>query len=151
MIDILLLFYSLFYYLRGMLVSLNDYSDDNDYYTQGFQKEGIVSIWAGTLGEEVDPDLDILRDLCGVGYYNLDDQETNNIKFKIMNLNKLLEDLSYSKSFINEVTGDAFDKGIVDCRWVIAQYDFDYNLFKVKRKIAKDPIFIGSYKYSVES
>lgn len=68
-----------------------------------------------------------------------------------MNLNKLLEDLSYSKSFINEVTGAAFDKGIVDCRWVIAQYDFDYNHFNVKRKIAKDPIFIGSFKYSVES
>ncbi|HGJ9256833.1 TPA: hypothetical protein ACJ829_000424 [Acinetobacter baumannii] len=48
-------------------MSLNAYSDDNDYYNQGFEKEGIVSIWAGILGEDVDPDLDILRDLCGVG------------------------------------------------------------------------------------
>lgn len=63
-------------------MSLNAYSDDNDYYNQGFEKEGIVSIWAGILGEDVDPDLDILRDLCGVGYYNLDDQETNNSNFE---------------------------------------------------------------------
>lgn len=132
-------------------MSLNDYSDDNDYYTQGFEKEGIVSIWAGILGEDVDADLDILQDLCGVGYYNLDNQETNNINFEIESLNKLLEDLSYSKSFINEVISAAFDKGIVDCRWVIVQYDFNYNPLKVKRRIAKDPIFIGSFKYSVES
>ncbi|MDC5066985.1 immunity 22 family protein [Acinetobacter baumannii] len=132
-------------------MSLNAYSDDNDYYNQGFEKEGIVSIWAGILGEDVDPNLDILRDLCGVGYYNLDDQETNNSNFEMISLNELLEDLSYSKSFINEVIDAAFDKGIVDCRWVIVQYDFDYNPFKVKRRIAKDPIFIGSFKYSVES
>lgn len=132
-------------------MSLNDYSDDNDYYTQGFEKEGIVSIWAGILGEDVDADLDILQDLCGVGYYNLDNQETNNINFEIESLNKLLEDLSYSKSFINEVISAAFDKGIVDCRWVVVQYDFNYNPLKVKRRIAKDPIFIGSFKYLVES
>ncbi|OBA11826.1 MULTISPECIES: immunity 22 family protein [Acinetobacter] len=132
-------------------MSLNDYSDDNDYYSQGFEKEGTVSIWAGILGEDVDADLDILQDLCGVGYYNLDNQETNNINFEIESLNKLLEDLSYSKSFINEVISAAFDKGIVDCRWVIVQYDFNYNPLKVKRRIAKDPIFIGSFKYSVES
>lgn len=152
MIDVFLLFESFFhYYLGGMLVSLNDYSDDNDYYSQGFEKEGTVSIWAGILGEDVDADLDILQDLCGVGYYNLDNQETNNINFEIESLNKLLEDLSYSKSFINEVISAAFDKGIVDCRWVIVQYDFNYNPLKVKRRIAKDPIFIGSFKYSVES
>ncbi|MEO9279195.1 MULTISPECIES: immunity 22 family protein [Acinetobacter] len=152
MIDIHLLFESFFhYYLGDILVSINDYSDENDYYSQEFEKEGTVSIWAGIFGEGVDTDLDILQDLCGVGYYRLDDQETNNFNFEMVSLNKLLEDLSYSKSFINEVVSAAFEKGIVDCRWVIAQYDFSYKPSKVRRSIAKDPIFIGSFKYSVES
>ncbi|MFK8987208.1 hypothetical protein [Acinetobacter seifertii] len=129
-------------------MSINDYSDENDYYSQGFEKEGTVSIWAGILGEDVD--LDILQDLCGVGYYRLDDQETNNFNFERVSLNKLLEDFYYSKSFINEVVSAAFEKGVVECRWIIAQYDFAYNPSKVRRSIAKDPIFIGSFKYSVE-
>ncbi|WP_202742875.1 hypothetical protein [Acinetobacter calcoaceticus] len=131
-------------------MSINDYSDENDYYSQGFEKEGTVSIWAGILGEDVDTDLDILQDLYGVGYYRLDDQETNNFNFEMVSLNELIEDLSYSKSFINEVVSVAFEKGIVDCRWVTAQYDFAYNPSKVRRNIAKDPIFIGNFKYSIE-
>ncbi len=126
----------------------NDYSDEDDYYSQNFEKEGFVSIWIGILGGEIDSDLDVLQDLCGVGYYSLDNQESNNINFKMIKLKKLLHDLSYSKSFINDVVNTASKRGIDECRWVIAQYDFDYTISRVKRTVAEDPIFIGSFKYS---
>ncbi|MFK4050614.1 immunity 22 family protein [Acinetobacter venetianus] len=126
----------------------NDYSDEDDYYSQNFEKEGFVSIWIGILGGEIDSDLDVLQDLCGVGYYSLDNQESNNINFKMIKLKKLLHDLSYSKSFINDVVNTASKREIDECRWVIAQYDFDYTISRVKRTVAEDPIFIGSFKYS---
>jgi hypothetical protein len=131
-------------------VGVNAYSEEDDYYSQGFEKEGLVSIWIGMLGEDIDSDLDVLQDLCGVGYYRLDDQEINNINFEMVPVGKLLDDLSYSKSFIYEVLKEVDKKGLTECRWVIAQYDFDYNASKVKRAVAKDPIFIGSFKYSVD-
>lgn len=126
----------------------NDYSDEDDYYSQNFEKEGFVSIWIGILGGEIDSDLDVLQDLCGVGYYSLDNQESNNINFKMIKLRKLMHDLSYSKFFINDVVNIASKRGIDECRWVIAQYDFDYTISRVKRTVAEDPIFIGSFKYS---
>ena len=42
-------------------------------------------------------------------------------------------------------------KGIEKARWVTVQYDFDYDPTKILRKIADDPIFIGSSPYSAES
>lgn len=128
-----------------------DYSEDDDYYSQGFACEGVVSIWIGLLGDEVDSGADTLQDLCGVGYYRLDDQESNCFDFEIVGVDKLLVDLSYSKSFIANAIEAARKLGIFEARWLTAQYDFDYDPSKVSRPIASDPVFIGSFTYSKQA
>src|SRR5689334_12444520 len=51
---------------------LRDYSDDDDFYAQGFDREGVVSIWLELAPGKEDSNVDALQDLCGVGYYDLD-------------------------------------------------------------------------------
>lgn len=132
-------------------MSLNDYSNETDYYEQGFEKEGVVSIWVGLLDNTDEPDeVDALQDLCGVGYYNLDDQESNSFDYEVVPLNQLLEDISYSESFIKEALIAAQEKDIAESRWVVVQYDFEYNPKKVSRKVSDDPVFIGVFKYDLD-
>jgi hypothetical protein len=123
------------------------YSDEADYYSQGFEKEGVVSVWVGLRGDKGDSEVDVLQDLCGVGYYRLDDQESNNFDFKLVDLRVLLADLSYSESFIEAVLNAAKSKGLVDARWVVAQYNFQYDPSKVSRTIADDSKFVGYFPY----
>ena len=121
--------------------------DEDDFYGQGFEKEGVVSIWIGTSKPgSVDPKADILQDFCGVGYYSLDQQEVE-VLDQLSTVEELLARISYSKSFVKAVK-----KAVGDERghWLVAQYDFKYNPKKVKRKIAKDPKFIGAFKYSTD-
>ena len=131
-------------------MALKDYAeiDEDDYYGQNFEKDGKVSIWLGFSTDEDDPeDLDVLQDLCGVGYYNLDKQDMNCFDFELSNLKKLFKDISYSDSFIDKVCKDADSKGYKEARWVLAQYDFHYDPSKIKRKIEPDPVFLGTYNY----
>jgi len=130
-------------------MALRDYAelDEDDFYGQGFGKEGVVSIWIGlSKPGSVDPKADILQDLCGVGYYSLDQQEVE-VLDKLSTVEELLARISYSGSFVKAVS-KAF--GNVRGHWLVAQYDFKYDPKKVKRKIAKDPRFVGAFKYSVK-
>ncbi|EKE74866.1 immunity 22 family protein [Gallaecimonas xiamenensis] len=132
-------------------MSLKDYSDEDDYYTQEFEKEGVVSIWVGLTDNANDPEeLDALQDLCGVGYYELDNQEANCFDFNLVTLQELLEDISYSKSFMIDALDRAREKGLSEARWVIVQYEFEYNPSKVKREVSDDPVFLGCFSYVAE-
>ncbi len=132
-----------------MAVALRDYSDDDDFYTQNFQRDGLVSVWAGL--KPGTGEVDVLQDLCGVGYYRLSDQEGNSRDCREVLLRELLEELSYAQSYIDAVVSSARAKGIERARWVTVQYDFDYDAARVRRKVADDPTFIGSFPYSSES
>ena len=91
---------------------IKDYSEDDDYYSQGFEEDNVVSIWVGLTDDSNDPEeLDVLQDLCGVGYYELSDQEGNCFDFKNSSLKDLLLEMSYSKSFIEEALNTAKGKG----------------------------------------
>ena len=59
-----------------------DRSDDDDFYDQGFDRKGFVSVWAGKIEPRLESEIDVLQDLCGVGYYRLSDQEGNNFDFE---------------------------------------------------------------------
>lgn len=133
--------------MLGKSMNKIDHSDDDDFYNQGFEHEGIVSIWIGLSDEKTDMELDILQDLCGIGYYQLSNQEINHLNFELVSIGLLIKDLSYSSSFKNNVIHQAYLKGIDHCKWVIAQYDFKYDPLKVKRPIKNDPIFIGYFPY----
>jgi hypothetical protein len=129
------------------MMTIRDYSEDDDFYTQGFERDGVVSIWIGLNPGDVDGDVDVLQGLCGVGYYRADDQEGNSFDFELTDLSDLMRDLSYSESYIISAIDAARIKGHERARWVIVQYDFDYRPEGVKRPIANDPIFIGSFPY----
>ena len=64
---------------------------------------------------------------------------------------ELLDELSYSNSFIGEALKVAQKKGLADGLWVTLQYDFEYEPAKVERKIAKDPVYLGSFYYRSEN
>jgi hypothetical protein len=127
-----------------------DYSEDEDYYTQDFERGGVVSVWLGLSDGSTDLDADVLQDLCGVGYYSLDDQEGNSFDFRLVPVEELLGSLSYSLSFIEAAVTKANAVGLSQARWVTVQYDFAYSPEKVRRPIAADPVFLGVFEYSAQ-
>jgi len=132
-------------------MALRDYAelDEEDFYGQDFEKEGIVSLWAGlTDNSSESEDLDVLQDLCGIGYYRLDNQESMCDEFVLRPLEKLIADFSYVDSFRDSVISAAKKLNIHEARWVVAQCDFEYDPNLVKRTIQPDPIVLGSFPYA---
>lgn len=133
-------------------MALKDYRamDENDYYGQGFSEEGFVSIWLGV--EDTPPEqrenIDVLQDLCGVGFYDHDFTESNSFNFQLVAVEQLLEGDCDADSFKNQAIQSARHKGIEAARYVFLQFDFAYNPSRVKRPIANDPVFIGVFPYS---
>lgn len=124
-----------------------DYSEDEDFYSQGFEKKGVISVWLGLKDRRNERDVDTLQDLCGVGYYQLSDQESNTFEYELVSLSRLLVDLSYSKSFIDDVILAARAKGIEQARRIVIQYDFAYDPAAVARAVDGDPVFLGVFDY----
>lgn len=125
-----------------------DYSEDEDYYTQDFERDGVVSIWIGLSNGS--SEVDVLQDLCGVGYYSLDNQEGMNFDFKLVPVGELLSRLSYSSSFMKATVEKANAMSLSQARWVTVQYDFAYSPARVQRPIAADPVFLGVFEYSAQ-
>jgi hypothetical protein len=132
-----------------ILMPCFDYSEDEDYYTQGFESPGEVSIWLG-YSQDADQSIDVLQDLCGVGYYDLDNQEANCFSFEPTEVEHLLAEISYSASFAVSAVKAAKRRKLPKARWVTVQFDFAYAPEKVKRPVAADPIFLGVFRYSTE-
>ena len=112
---------------------------------EDFEQEGVVSIWVFQDQEDpVDADKDVLKDLCGVDYYEIDSQEgvTNDHP---QPLSSLMSQLSYSGSFIQDALNAAKRMGIMEAYGVMVQFDFAYDPSKVTRQISKDPAFIGYF------
>jgi len=128
-------------------MALRDYEelDEDDFYGQDFERDGVVSVWLGTNDPTgYEPNTDTLQDLCGVGYYSLDNQEVM-VKDPPATIHELLEELSYSESFVDAVDRAA-GKGMKG-RWIVVQYDFAYDPSRVKRKPEKEPRFLGVFPY----
>ena len=132
-------------------MALKNYAIENEeeYYGQNFEKDGVVSVWLGFTVDVDEPEnLDVLQDLCGVGYYDIDNQESNTFNFESVPISELLEDLSYAESFSKEVESSANILNLFKAKWVLVQYDFEYEPSKVTRECALDPVFIGVFSYS---
>jgi hypothetical protein len=132
-------------------MALHDYAemDEEDFYGQDFDREGVVSVWVGLKGPlpGESEEMDVLQDLCGVGYYDMDHGEGNCNNFELLPLQDLLSEMSYSDSFATQAEEAAAKVGITHARWVQVQYDFAYDPKAVKRPIADDPVFIGFFPY----
>ncbi|MBR8841857.1 MULTISPECIES: immunity 22 family protein [unclassified Pseudoalteromonas] len=121
--------------------------EEDDYYTQGFEKEGVVSIWLGVEAADESIEVDVLQDLCGVGYYDLANQESEYIESGIVDIAELFTEISYASSFEKSAIDSAKSIGITKARWLICQFDFDYDPKKITRSVQSDPVFIGSFAY----
>nr|WP_231609730.1 MULTISPECIES: immunity 22 family protein [unclassified Pseudoalteromonas] len=133
--------------IKEYQVSKVDYSNEVDYYEQGFEEEGIVSVWLGIEPLTNDEETDVLQELCGVGYYDISSQEGECFDFQDTDITSLIHNMSYSNSFIDLVVEAAKRKNINSAKWVTLQYDFNYNPEKVNRTISPDPLFIGAFPY----
>jgi hypothetical protein len=131
---------------------LRDYEelDEDDFYGQGFGRRGVVSVWLGTEPPgPYNPKLDVLQDLCGVGFYDHDFTECN-IVDAASPIRAVMKPLSYSRSYVPAVVKAAAKRKIAAIWWVFVQYDFAYNPKRVKRAIADQPIFLGFFRYKAE-
>lgn len=128
-----------------------DLEDEDDFYGQEFDQEGVVSVWIGQSDLTSFPDnMDVLQDLCGVGYHEFDLCESATQGFKLVPVASLLDEYSYSHSFFDAALQAATSRRITNALWTVVQYDFAYNPQRVKRKVEPDPIFIGFFPYSKE-
>lgn len=132
-------------------MALRDYAeiDEEDFYGQGFREEGLVSVWAGT--EDLSgapPELDVLQDYCGVGYYDVDSNEVNHHGYVPTPVRTLLGELSFSASFADAASTAAERLNLGNPKWVICQYDFRYDASRVKRPTNQRALFIGAFPYS---
>ena len=126
-----------------------DYSEEPDFYTQDFERGGVVSIWLTLERIDAVTDTDTLQDLCGVGYYRLSDQESWYSQ-KPETVRELLRDISYSKSFVDAATQEANRVGMDSAYGIVLQFDFAYDPAQVLRPIAADPVFLGTFSYQAE-
>jgi hypothetical protein len=135
-------------------MALRDYEslDEEDYYGQDFGEEGMVSVWVGrTSLEEEPPDLDILQDWCGVGFYDLDFFEGySEPDYRDVPVEHAASKLSYRSSFRDEVVRAAHSKGLRDVKWIVAQLEFAYDPAQVKRPCDPRAVFLGSFAYHAD-
>ncbi|MNR32861.1 hypothetical protein D3C85_1504850 [compost metagenome] len=129
-------------------MAIKDYSEEEDFYSQGFERQGVLSVWLSLEDRRGEERIDTLQDLCGVGYYRLSDQESNSLDHELVDVERLLLPLSYSSSFSKDVISTARMKGVGAARRIVVQYDFAYDPKKITRAIAEDPVFIGVFNYS---
>jgi hypothetical protein len=111
-------------------------------------QDGRVSVWVGF--DRHPPDVDLLRDLCGVPRYDLDSQEVvvDDRQWRRQPIEALLGQLSYSDSFRSDALAAAGAREITEALYVVAQYDYVYNPKRVRRAVAPDPMFLGCFRWT---
>lgn len=111
-----------------------------------FEKEGVLSIWVGT--KNIDSNIDILKELCGVDYYDVDFQDCIVADdCQETNIENLIKRLSYAESYCEKAVSKAKSRGLDKAIWVTMQFDFAYDPSLVTRPIADNPIFLGVFEY----
>jgi hypothetical protein len=110
-----------------------------------FEKRGMVSIWVGQI--LIEPGSDFLKEGFGVDDYDLDFQDCIHAGGATP-LAELVQQLSYSASFGDDVVKIAQGLGVKTARWVMAQYDFAYAPPKtIATKLPDEPRFIGVFSW----
>ena len=111
-----------------------------------FDKPGVVSIWAGL--EHQDPDVDLLKGLCGVEYYDVDFQECSPAdRGEQEPVAELVKRLSYSESFGDAVTKAAEGIGLSAAAWVVMQLNYAFDPSQSRKSISDKVRFLGVFEY----
>jgi hypothetical protein len=120
--------------------------------TPSFRKKGKVSVWVGVRKPDLEAmqGVDILKDLCGVEHYDLDDQEVSAVSnsFPEAPCTEILAQLSYSASFLDAAREALARKRLDRAYWALAQYDFAYDPRRVQGAVAEDPVFLGVFDWN---
>ncbi len=109
------------------------------------EKDGVVSIWVGL--EHQRSNIDLLKDLCGVDFYDLDFQECIPALEKTDAIESLIGQLSYNESFGRKACSAARNMGIDQAAWAVMQLDFSFDLNNAKKKISDKVRFLGVFDY----
>ena len=105
-----------------------------------------VSIWVGReIIKDEEDDRNILEEIYGINDYDEDMEEANFYIGELSSVEELIEPLSFSDSFIDEVLDKMEEMGIEEGGYVIAVYDY---VFDNTKGSDKDPVFIGTFDYS---
>jgi hypothetical protein len=120
--------------------------------TPSFRKKGKISVWIGVRKPDMRAmqGVDILKDLCAVEHYDLDDQEISAAgrSFPVATCAEVLASLSYSSSFLAAATEAAAKRKLHRTYWALAQYDFAYDPRRVRGTVAEDPLFLGVFDWN---
>jgi hypothetical protein len=94
--------------------------------------------------------VDILKDLCGVRYYDLDSQELSAVAddFPRARVEEIIGKLSYSSTFLEAATRAAAGKSITHAYWALAQYDFVYKPSRRRKLDVRAPLFLGVFDWN---
>lgn len=108
--------------------------------------ENKVSIWIGQeiVKETDDDERDVLEQL-GIKEYDEDMVEIYFVDGKMSNVEDLLEPLSFSETFESDVSQKLKKMQIDKGSYIIAIYDYSYDMSLSKE--LNDPIFIGIFDY----
>jgi hypothetical protein len=113
-------------------------------------KKRKLSLWVDTRKPNMKAmkGVDILKDLCGVKSYDLDDQELSAAgdSFPKAPFAEILSRLSYSSSFQEAANQAAKERKITHAYWVLAQYDFVYDPRR-RKSVAAEPLFLGVFDW----
>ncbi|MFZ6741643.1 immunity 22 family protein [Undibacterium sp. JH2W] len=110
------------------------------------EKDGVVSIWVGL--EHQRSDIDLLKDLCGVDFYDLDFQECiPALNGKTNAIGNLVNQLSYNESFGSNACSSAQAIGINEVAWVVMQLNFSFDESQTKKKMSDKVRFLGVFDY----
>gem|GEM_PF-5258698 len=89
-----------------------------------------------------------MQDLCGVGDYNPDKQDTY-WNDDPVELSVAISGLSWGASYEAAVVDACGERNIIRVCWVVCQFDFRYEPADVKRKPTGDAVFLGVFPYRV--
>lgn len=105
-----------------------------------------VSVWIGKeIIKDEEDDRNILEEIYGINDYDEDMEEANFYIGEISSVEELIEPLSFSDSFMDEVLDRVEEMGIKEGGYIIAVYDY---VFENTQGMDKEPVFIGTFDYS---
>ena len=115
-------------------------------------KQRKVSLWLAVKKPSIKKmeGVDILKDLCGVRYYDLDSQELSAVadSFPKATVSEIVNKLSYSSTFLEAATKAADERSIKHAYWALAQYDFVYKPNPRRKLDERAPLFLGVFDWN---
>ena len=115
-------------------------------------KQRKVSLWLAVKKPSIKKmeGIDILKDLCGVRYYDLDSQELSAVadNFPKATVAEIVSKLSYSSTFLEAATKAATEQSIKHAYWALAQYDFVYKPSPRRKLDERAPLFLGVFDWN---